>query len=61
MAERRLKFEYKEYLNTKNAIPYIKNIIINDTNFFEWKITILPNAPPFNVASFDIVMTLHRM
>ena len=59
MAQARLTKEYKDFQSDDK--PFVRNVRINDTNLFEWRFTIVPNAPPFNVAMFDTVMTFPSM
>ena len=57
MAQRRLQKELADLQKEESANSlFVRDIIVSDTNLFEWKFTILPSNAPFNVAAFNIEM-----
>jgi ubiquitin-protein ligase len=61
MAQRRLQKELQDLQKEESSNSlFVRDIIVNDTNLFEWKFTILPASVPYNVASFVIEMKFPR-
>ena len=57
MAQRRLTKELADLQKEESENKlFVRDIIVNETNVFEWKFTILPSNVPYNVATFVIEM-----
>lgn len=62
MAQRRLQKELGDLLKEESSNNlFVRDIIVSDTNLFEWKFTILPSNAPYNVAAFNVEMKFPSM
>ena len=52
--ENRLKSDLQDLRKEALVNDTIRNILVNEDNFFEWKFSIFPTNVPFNVATFGI-------
>ncbi|KAI6196853.1 UBIQUITIN-CONJUGAT-2 domain-containing protein [Aphelenchoides besseyi] len=58
VSQKRVKKELEILLKRKPA--FVKELIVDPKNARQWKITILPNVHPFNLAAFRLSVNLHE-